>query len=87
MKITHEGKTINCLTVKELYEMAKAQGQENAIISISGIDDDDYCEQVNHEDIYFCETFRPFGWHIPEHSYPSYEIFLHEREEKEEDEY
>lgn len=77
MKITHEGKTINCLTIKELYEMAKAQGQENAILSLAA-ENSDYCEQVEHEDVVFCETFRPFGWHIKEHSYPAYEIYFHE---------
>lgn len=81
MKITYNGNTINVLTVKELYEIAKMQGKENAILAINieeeQMNGDYYCEQVEHDDVHIVPQFRPFGWEVTEHTYPAYEINIH----------
>ena len=69
MTITYKGKEKNVLTIKELYQMAKEQGAENAIIAVDFFNEDyenkdgdcvEYCEEVYANDITFCDNFRPF---------------------------
>ena len=89
MKITHNGKTIDVLTIKELYEAAKILDQEDAILAVNinleHIDKNDdtcYCEQVNAEDITLALRFRPFGWEVAEHTYHAFEINSHMADQK-----
>lgn len=83
MTITHNGKTISVPTIKELYEKACLVGKENAILAINIEENtlrhiDEYCEQVEYDDIRLISKFRPFGWDVEEHEYPAFEIELHD---------
>ena len=74
MKIQIDDKIVEALTIKELYEIAVAQGKENAIIGINYNNTDNaYCPQCDEEvdiDIEYVEEVRPadieFGGFYPE---------------------
>ena len=59
MKMMYEGKEMNFLTVKELYEACKVMGKENAIIGVHHYNDDidgdgheyEMCEPITQGDI------------------------------------
>ena len=56
MFVKHKNENIEVVTIKELYEMAVAKGQENAAIGISFYDDESevqYCEEIKSKDIEF----------------------------------
>lgn len=55
MKIIHNGKEIEALTIKELYELALAEGKENAVV---GINYEGECEECDCDN-YYCEEVSP----------------------------
>lgn len=63
MKLKLENTTIEGLTIKELYEMAVAQGKENALIGISYNNTDNAycpeCEEMVDIDIEYVEEIQP----------------------------
>jgi hypothetical protein len=66
MKIIHNGKEIEALTIKELYELALAEGKENAVLGIcveypEVQEDDTYCEEVAPDDVQFHKFFNSDG--------------------------
>ena len=68
MKIIHNGKEIEALTIKELYELALAEGKENAVIGMCYDGeceececDTDYCEEVAPNDVGFGDFYNSNG--------------------------
>lgn len=63
MKLKLENKTIEGLTIKELYEMAVAQGKENALVGICfDKADTAYCPECDEMvdiDIEYVEEIQP----------------------------
>ena len=66
MKIIHNGKEIEALTIKELYELALAEGKENAVLGMNcehpeAQENDTYTEEIAPNDVEFSYFYNSDG--------------------------